>query len=400
MTTLRGKVSWFGGPADMGVAPDESLAFIYEVSDQPSLFLDEQPPDTTGLARRLDPWTFYLAMRWDYDETPREMLLEQMALVRSIKTGIAQTARPADWGPGIEDRIADISPGLMDALGIETDDEVEIIFPYQGVQPMSDIPVCIDISHWQDFPDFEEVAASGVRGIIHKVSEGTSYIDPNRAENCSNAKAAGLAISTYFWVKPGDGRAQAEFYLSVLDPVPGERVVIDYEESGCTLNTLKDAVAALLDYGNDLKITVYSGHLIKEQLSGHDAYLAENTDLWLAQYTSDESDISWETATWPKWSLWQYSETGEIPGVYGGYVDLNNFNGNEDEFLKWISPAGSTPPVPPQPSPDDTRVVSVAVTAPEDVRIKITVNEQPVLHPRRGLLRALRAARRGPDITR
>jgi len=133
MTKLRGKVSWFGGPDDVGVASDEGLAFIYEVSDAPHLFLSEQPPATTGLARRLDPETFYIAMRWDYDETPREMLLEEVALVRSIKTGIAMTAVfPADWGPGIEDRIADISPGLMDALGIETDDEVEIIFPYQG----------------------------------------------------------------------------------------------------------------------------------------------------------------------------------------------------------------------------------------------------------------------------
>jgi hypothetical protein len=35
----------------------------------------------------------------------------------------------------------------------------------------------------------------------------------------------------------------------------------------------------------------------------------------LAQYTSSESNISWPTATYPQWSLWQYSETGEIPGI-------------------------------------------------------------------------------------
>ena len=401
-TTLRGKVSWFGGPDDTGVAPDEPLAFIYDVSDQPSLFLDEQPPGTTGLARRLDPEVFYLAMRWDYDETPREMLLEEKALVRSVKSGIAMTARPADWGPGIEDRIADLSPGLMDAIGIETDDEVEIIFPYQGVRPMSDIPVCIDISHWQGFPDFEEVAGSGVKGMIHKATEGCSYIDPNRATNCANAVNAGLAIATYFWIKPGDGKAQAEFYLATIDPVRGERVVIDYEEDGCSLTTLEDAVAALLDYNLDLKVTVYSGHLIKQQLSGRNDFLAEHTDLWLAQYTSDESAISWETATWPRWSLWQYSETGVIPGIDDAYVDLNNFDGSDDEFLTWISPAGEKPPKPkPPPQPDDQRVVDVAITAPEDVRIRISVNERPILRPERGgLLRALRAVRRGPDIVR
>src|SRR5436190_8890834 len=159
---------------------------------------------------------------------------------------------------------------------------------------MGTAPVCIDISHHQGFPDFDQVKADGVLGIIHKATEGTSYIDPNRAENCSNAIKAGLAVATYFWLKPGDGRAQAEFYLSVLEPQPGERVVIDYEEDGCSLTTLHDAVAALLDFGNDLQVTIYSGHLLKEQLGNDsDDFLADHTDLWLAQYTSDQNAISW-----------------------------------------------------------------------------------------------------------
>ena len=202
---------------------------------------------------------------------------------------------------------------------------------------MSDVPVCIDISHWQDFPDFDEVRAAGVLGVIHKATEGTSYVDPNRATNCENALKAGLAVSTYFWIKPGDGRAQAEFYLQTIDPEPGERVVIDYEEDGCSLTTLRDAVQALLDYGDDLQITVYSGHLLKEQLGDEcDEFLRDNTDLWLAQYTSDEDDISWPSGTYDQWTLWQYSETGTIPGIDDNYVDLNRYNGDDDDFLEWI----------------------------------------------------------------
>ena len=52
--------------------------------------------------------------------------------VKATKTGIALEAYPADWGPNEKTgRIADISPGLMEALGIETDDEVEVTFPYE-----------------------------------------------------------------------------------------------------------------------------------------------------------------------------------------------------------------------------------------------------------------------------
>jgi hypothetical protein len=127
---VSGKCSWFGGPDDEGVAPDEGLAFIYEVEDKPELFLPEQPPGTTGLARRLDPDVYYLACRWDYDVETPDMLRTEIALVRAVKTGYTLPAYPADWGPHIDtDRVADLSKGLLDDLGITTDDEVEVIFP-------------------------------------------------------------------------------------------------------------------------------------------------------------------------------------------------------------------------------------------------------------------------------
>jgi hypothetical protein len=69
-----GKVNWFGGPEDTGVSPSEGLAFIYEYEQAPYLFLPYQPSGTTGLARRLDPEVFYIAMRWDYDVYSKEML--------------------------------------------------------------------------------------------------------------------------------------------------------------------------------------------------------------------------------------------------------------------------------------------------------------------------------------
>jgi N-acetylmuramoyl-L-alanine amidase len=132
LATFSGSCSWFGGPDDEGVDPDEGLAFIQNVDDAPHLFLDEQPPGTTGLARRLDPDMYYIACRWDYAVTSKEMLLisGQRALVKAKKTGKKARAWPADWGPHEDTgRTADISPGLMDALEITTDDEVEVIYP-------------------------------------------------------------------------------------------------------------------------------------------------------------------------------------------------------------------------------------------------------------------------------
>lgn len=127
----EGKCSHFGGPDDTGVSPSEGLAFIFDVDEAPHLFLPYQPSGTSGLARRLNPYVSYVACRWDYDVTSKTMLRDsgQRALVRANDWEIL--AFPADWGPhGDTDRVADLSPGLMEALGITTDDEVEVLYPW------------------------------------------------------------------------------------------------------------------------------------------------------------------------------------------------------------------------------------------------------------------------------
>lgn len=130
---VTGKASSFGGPEDDGVSPSEDLAFIFSVEARPELFLPFQPENTTGLARRLNPYVHYIACRWDYAITPKSMLRDGVALVKATKTGITLKAFPADWGPNQSTgRVADLSPSLMDDLGIETDDQVEVIFPQQS----------------------------------------------------------------------------------------------------------------------------------------------------------------------------------------------------------------------------------------------------------------------------
>ena len=175
MTTLRGKVSHFGGPDDMGVSPSEGLAFYYEVSDAPELFLPQQPPGTTGLARRLDPEQFYIATRWDYSQTPKTMLPDMLVRVTNVKTGKSVMAVPADWGPaGPESdhdtgRVADISPGLMECLGLQTDDEVIVEYQPIGVTIMPYDSIVISSGHG--------TIVRGASGILDEVDEAIKVMD-------------------------------------------------------------------------------------------------------------------------------------------------------------------------------------------------------------------------------
>lgn len=237
---------------------------------------------------------------------------------------------------------------------------------------MGEIVKCIDVSHWQGFPDFWQVAAGGTLAVIHKCTEGVSYVDDTRATNLSNAKRAGLAIATYHWLSPGNNaEAQIDHYLSTLDPVRGERVVIDYEQDGVEVENLHKAVQALLDADMDLQITVYSGHTLKEQLGDNcDDFLAENTSLWLAHYTSGEP--SWPAGTWPQWSLWQYTDKGHVDGV-DGYCDCNRWNGSDAALLAYINPAGTKPPRP--TPPDETTKVTITIAAPANVKVDVILEE-------------------------
>jgi hypothetical protein len=78
---------------------------------------------------------FYIACRWDYDVTSKEMLRDsgQMAWVTAKDTGVARLAHPADWGPHEAEtgRAADLSPALAESLGVSTDDEVTVVYPYK-----------------------------------------------------------------------------------------------------------------------------------------------------------------------------------------------------------------------------------------------------------------------------
>ncbi len=134
-----GKMSVFGGPADEGVGPHEGLALV-GASDLgvwwwSCLFLPESPAGTTGLARRLNPRAFYLAMRWDYALYPVQFLRHAVVKLTNPANALYVFARPVDFGPGdgtIIDgqptpdtgRVADLSPGAATALGLQTDDAV------------------------------------------------------------------------------------------------------------------------------------------------------------------------------------------------------------------------------------------------------------------------------------
>lgn len=241
MTKLYGKVSWFGGPDDEGVSPSEGLAFIYSVDMAPHLFLDYQPAGTTGLARRLDPDVHYIACRWNYDETSKDELLNIKVLVKAPKTGKRFLAYPADWGPHEDtDRVADISPGLMDALGIETDDEVEVIFPFKRDDPITAVPyerIAMSSGHGK--------YVSGAIGLINEVTEARRVVEAV----ADKLSARGVEIETFH---DDTSTTQDENLDTIVDWHNGEDRELDVSvHFNCDESTSKPVGVEVLYYSED-----------------------------------------------------------------------------------------------------------------------------------------------------
>jgi hypothetical protein len=103
------------------------------VDQKPELFLDSQPAGTTGLARRLNPAVFYVACRWDYEQTPKEYLRTVVVDVSAEGfDGRKRTLKAfvGDWGPHEDTgRASDLSPGLAAALNLTTNDICTVTVP-------------------------------------------------------------------------------------------------------------------------------------------------------------------------------------------------------------------------------------------------------------------------------
>lgn len=201
---------------------------------------------------------------------------------------------------------------------------------------MADHVICVDLSHYQRGFNFEDFKSGGGLGVILKASEG-GYRDPDYSTFRHEALDAELVVASYHFLRPGDMEAQAQFFLNVVKPRPSERVIADHEIAGVSLDGLVTFLQAIQNSRPDLQLSVYSGFLIKQQLgSTRNDYLAGNTSLWIAEFTTARKP-SWPTATWPTWSLWQFTDAGTVPG-FSKTLDCNRFNGSDENFLKWMGP--------------------------------------------------------------
>lgn len=189
----------------------------------------------------------------------------------------------------------------------------------------------IDVSVWQGQIDWKKVKAAGVDFAMIRVGyrgseEGVLVKDTYAQANYAGATAAGIKVGAYFFsqaITVKEAVEEAEYLLNIIkDWKVDMPIVFDWEfvsgggrTDGITARTLTDCSKAFCDTVSaaGYKPMIY----FNTDQSLNNLYLRELTDykFWLAQYNT--------VLNYPyKIDMWQYTETGSVPGI-NGHVDIN-----------------------------------------------------------------------------
>lgn len=214
-----------------------------------------------------------------------------------------------------------------------------------------------DISHWQSVMDMGAAAGAGnVFGFI-KVTEGDSFRDPNYPAVRKALHDFGLVPGAYHFARPGDGRAQADFYGNVATLGNGEIPILDMEDQAITdpvgysvafaKRVIERCATPPLVYLNTWFVNSFNWKPVADL----------NCGLWFAKYDGNPDPAAGaSTGAFGFVAVKQYTDKGTVPGIIGrtgptGGVDLDSFAGSVDQLRKYSIGAGSVPVPPPPPPP-------------------------------------------------
>jgi len=215
--------------------------------------------------------------------------------------------------------------------------------------PVQIVPRVADISHYNRVTDLAAAKAFGIRGIIHKASQGLTYRDEEYARRRVMAADAGLLWGAYHFNTGHDVAEQVENFLEAADPDDNTLLCLDFEDNPNSNMSIRQAAQfiELVEQQAGRQVVLYSGNRLKTQIVKADAAtvaVIARCRFWLCQYgptpkLRDDGGrpLPFGEAPW----LWQYTGDGkgpaphsvpgiDIPGHPG--IDVNHFFGADDEL--------------------------------------------------------------------
>ncbi|MBE5935529.1 MAG: hypothetical protein E7262_07030 [Lachnospiraceae bacterium] len=210
----------------------------------------------------------------------------------------------------------------------------------------------IDVSSYNGNIDWNQVKTSDVKFAFVRCGyrgygQGTFAKDKAFEKNMQGALSIGLDVGVYFVTQAitvEEAIEEADWVLNLIKNYDVKYpVVIDTEQASPTERskdlTKSERTAIIKAFCDRVeekgyKSQIYSGkYWFKDKLNMSEL---EGYDIWVAEYTHNQNG---QTSFEHDYSIWQYSDSGVVPGI-NGVVDVNNCYVDyisDDEDDGWFS---------------------------------------------------------------
>ncbi len=200
--------------------------------------------------------------------------------------------------------------------------------------PLGSTTAGVDVSYYQGDITWERVARAGVRFAFIRAYDGISVFDTKFVANWHGAKRAKLLRGAYQFFRPSlSATDQADLMIRALRTHGAGELppVLDVETTdGLPLDLVAERAAAWVErVRTELKVEpiVYTN---PGMWRWHPLTELAPQPLWIAHYTTHCPTVP---APWARWSFWQYTDNGRVPGITGA-VDLDVFDGTIEDLRR------------------------------------------------------------------
>lgn len=191
----------------------------------------------------------------------------------------------------------------------------------------------IDVSHWQGEIDWAKVKAAGIQFAYLKATQGATFTDPMLKVNYAGAKAQGIPVGLYHVFIPYLGYEQVNHWRNVLALYPPQLPSwLDIEPGALTEDTAPQALE-FLEACFTIDDCVYCSPSTADSVLIDEAFA--DYGLAIAHYGVPAPRIGGAWAASGDYDFWQTTASGTVDGI-STPVDLDFFNGSEDEFLAML----------------------------------------------------------------
>ncbi len=185
----------------------------------------------------------------------------------------------------------------------------------------------LDLSEWQDYPDYDKLKEAGVEFVILRVGgtkgrEGDYFLDKSFEHNIKEANRVGIPVGLYFFSYATSSQKAKENAEWLLKQIEGKKVDLPISfdwENWNKFNQYHISFYELSEMANTFIKTVeskgYKGMNYGSKTYLENMWLPSNNTIWLAHYTS-------KTSYKGKYKFWQLCDNALVDGI-NGPVDVN-----------------------------------------------------------------------------